>query len=85
MRWTNFLGFAAGVILAASSSVAQTGPTFPPPTPPVTAGGGDTRDSTVGSGTSIDPRNPVDRGKPRSGTPEGMDVILPGTNPAAGR
>jgi hypothetical protein len=87
MRWTNFLGFAVGVILAASSNVvAQTGPTFPPPSPPVTAGSGDARgDSTAGSGTSIDPRNPVDQGRPRSGTPDGMDVILPGTDPAAGR
>jgi hypothetical protein len=84
MRWTKFLGFAAGVILAASSTVvAQTGPTYPT-TPPVTVGGS-TGDSTAGSGGSVDPRNAVDPGKPRPATPSGMDVILPGTDPAAGR
>jgi hypothetical protein len=85
MRWIKFLGFAAGVILAASSTVvAQTGPTFPT-TPPVTVGSGDSRDITVGSGTSIPPSNPVDQRKPRTTTRDGMDVILPGTDPAAGR
>lgn len=84
MYWTKFLGFAAGVILAASSTVvAQTGPTFPT-TPPVTVGGS-AGDTTVGSGTSVDPRNPVDPEKPRTSRPDGMSVILPGTDPAAGR
>lgn len=83
MHWTNFLGFAAGVVLAASSTVgAQTGPTFPPP--PVTVGG-PSGDTTTGSGSSVDPNNPVDKGKPRTGTADGLDVILPGTDPAAGR
>jgi hypothetical protein len=88
MRCTKFLGFAAGVMLAASSTVVaqtgtQTGPTFPT-NPPVTVGSS-AGDITAGSGSSIDPRNPVDPRKPRSGTPNGMDVILPGTDPAAGR
>jgi len=83
MHWSKFLGFAVGVTLAASSAVvAQTGPTFP--LPPVTVGG-PSGDTTVGSGSSVDPNNPVDKGKPRTGTPDGMDVILPGTDPAAGR
>jgi hypothetical protein len=84
MRWSNLLGFAAGVMLAASASVvAQTGPTFPT-TPPVTLPG-PAGDATVASGSSIDPNNSVDPAKPRAGTPTGMDVILPGTDPAAGR
>jgi hypothetical protein len=85
MRWTDFLGFAAGIILAVGSSVvAQTGPTFPPPVV-VSGPAGDSRDSTVGSGTSVDSNNPVDRGKPRPGKPDAVDTILPGTDPAAGR
>ena len=84
MRSIKFLGFAAGVVLAASSTVvAQTGPTFPT-TPPVTVGGS-VGDSTVGSGTSFDPRSSADPGKPRTSGPEGIDAILPGTDPAAGR
>jgi hypothetical protein len=87
MRWTKFLGFAAGVILAASSTVvAQTGPTYPT-TPPVIVGGpaADSRDSTVGSGTSTNPNISINRDKPRPGKPDAMDTILPGTDPAAGR
>jgi len=84
MRSIKFLGFVAGVVLAASSTVvAQTGPTFP--TSPPVAVGGSAGDSTVGSGSSIDPGSPVDPRKPGAGTPTGMDVILPGTDPAAGR
>jgi len=84
MRSIKFLGFAAGVVLAASSTVvAQTGPTFPT-TPPVTVDGS-TGDTTVGSGSSVDPRTAVDPGKLRTGRPEGIDAILPGTDPAAGR
>jgi hypothetical protein len=84
MRSIKFLGFAAGVVLAASSSVvAQTGPTYPT-TPPVTVSGS-AGDTTTGSGTSIDPQNSVDLGKTRTGIADGMSVILPGTDPAAGR
>jgi len=84
MRWTKFLAFTVGVVLAASSTVmAQTGPTFPT-TPPVTVGGA-AADSAVGSGTSVDPGNAVDREKPRTTRPDGIDIILPGTDPAAGR
>jgi hypothetical protein len=84
MRSIKFLGFAAGVVLAASSTVvAQTGPTFPT-TPPVTVDGS-TGDTTVGSGSSVDPRTSVDPGKLRTGRPEGIGAILPGTDPAAGR
>jgi hypothetical protein len=84
MRSIKFLGFAAGMALAASSSViAQTGPTFPT-TPPV-MGTGSAGDATIGSGSSADPRNPVEPGKTRAGTADGMSVILPGTDPAAGR
>jgi hypothetical protein len=84
MRSIKFLGFAAGVILAAGSTVmAQTGPTFPT-TPPVTVDGS-VGDSTVGSGTSVDPRSSIDPGKPRTSGPEGIEVILPGTDPGAGR
>jgi hypothetical protein len=84
MRSIKFLGFAAGVVLAASSSVvAQTGPTFPT-TPPVTISGS-VGDPAAGSGGSVDPRNSVDPGKPTTSTADGMSVILPGTDPAAGR
>jgi hypothetical protein len=84
MRMTKFKGFAAGVILAASSTVAaQTGPTYPTD-PPVTVSGS-AGDTTAGSGGSIDPRNRPQPGKPRPGTPSGMEAILPGTEPAAGR
>lgn len=84
MRTTKFLGFAAGVVLAASSTVvAQTGPTFPT-TPPLTVGGS-TGDMTMGSGSSVDPRYSVEPGKTRTGTTTGMEVILPGTDSAAGR
>ena len=84
MRSIKFLGFAAGVVLAASSTVvAQTGPTYPT-TPPVTVSGS-TGDTAVGSGSSVDPRSSIDPGKLRAGTPDGMNVILPGTDPSAGR
>ena len=84
MRSIKFLGFAAGVVLAASSTiVAQTGPTFPT-TPPVTVTGS-AGDPAVGSGSSVDPQNSADPGKTRTGTVDGMSVILPGTGSAAGR
>ena len=84
MRSIKFLGFAAGVVLAASSTVvAQTGPTFPT-TPPVTVSGS-AGDTAVASGSSVDPRSTVDPATPRIGRPEGVEAILPGTDPAAGR
>ena len=84
MRSIKFLGFAAGVVLAAGSSViAQTGPTFPT-TPPLTEVG-TAGVAAIGSGGTVDPRNPVEPGKPRTSTADGMSVILPGTDPAAGR
>ena len=84
MRSIKFLGFAAGVVLAASSTVvAQTGPTFPT-TPPV-AVTGSAGNAAVGSGSSIDPQNSMDPTKTRTGAADGMNVILPGTDTAAGR
>ena len=84
MRSIKFLGFAAGVVLAASSTVvAQTGPTFPT-TPPVTITGS-AGDAAVGSGSSADAKNSADPGKTRTSTVDGMSVILPGTDAAAGR
>ena len=84
MRSIKFLGFAAGVVLAASSTVvAQTGPTYPT-TPPVTVAGS-AGDTTAGSGGSVDQRSSTEPGKSRAGTPDGMTVILPGTDPASGR
>lgn len=84
MSSIKFLGFAAGVVLAASSSVvAQTGPTYPT-TPPITTAGG-AGETTTGSGGSSDPRGPAEPGKPRTGTADGISTILPGTEPGAGR
>ena len=78
MRSIKFLGFAAGVVLAASSTVvAQTGPTFPT-TPPVTVDGS-TGDTTVGSGSSVDPRTSVDPGKLRTGRPKPSKNCQPST------
>jgi len=84
MRSIKFLGFAAGVVLAASSTVvAQTGPTFPT-TPPVVVTGS-AGDTAVGSGSSADPQNSANPGRTRTGTVDGMSVILPGTDSTAGR
>ena len=84
MRSIKFLGFAAGVMLAASSTVVvQTGPTFPT-TPPVVAGGS-AGEVTARAGTSVDARSSAEPGKSRNGTADGKNAILPGTDPAAGR
>jgi hypothetical protein len=84
MHWAKFLGFIAGVLLAASPTVlAQTGPTYP--TTPSATIAGPSGDNAVGSGSSTDPSNPVDPEKQTTRNPDGLKIILPGTDPAAGR
>jgi hypothetical protein len=75
MRWRKFAGFAAGLILAASSTVvAQSGPTFPIVSPLPVSG-----ESTTASGSTVDP------GKARTNGNDAMDILLPGSEPGAGR
>lgn len=76
MQWIRFVGFAAGVMLAAGSTVvAQTGPTFPPNPPPIVIG-----DGMAGSGGSIEP------GKPLPKPADGAELPpIPGGDPGAGR
>ena len=85
MRSIKFLGFAAGVVLAASSSVvAQTGPTFPTTSPAAVTGSAG--NPAIGSGSSVDAQNSIEPTKTRTGAADGMNVILPGTDDtAAGR